>query len=144
MTDVQAALGLSQLNRLKDIVKERNRQRLRYKSALEKLDLSILEIPDGVISSVHLVVISLINKDQDYHRELFTNMRAKGVGVQLHYTPVHLQPYYKNLGFKDGDFPLAELYATSSFSLPVYPGLHDDELDYVVDCLHTTMGNLSS
>jgi dTDP-4-amino-4,6-dideoxygalactose transaminase len=62
-------------------------------------------------------------------------MRAAGIGVQLHYSPVHLQPYYRRLGFAEGDFPQAEAYARNAFSLPLYPGLHEHEQERVVKAL---------
>ena len=62
-------------------------------------------------------------------------MRDSGIGVQLHYSPVHLQPYYKNIGFKEGDFPAAEEYSSSSFSLPLYPELNDRDIRRITDTL---------
>ena len=111
MTDLQAALGLSQLERLDAIVAERNNQLQRYRSLLADLPVQLLEIPDDVLSSVHLAVIRLSNATSEQHRRVFEGLRAAAIGVQLHYTPVHLQPYYRKLGFHEGDFPEAEVYA---------------------------------
>lgn len=73
---------------------------------------------------------------------IFTEMRKAGIGVQLHYQPIHLNPYYRQMGFKEGDYPNAEQYEHSCFSLPVYPGLTESEIIYVVDTLTTIAGNI--
>lgn len=123
ITDLQAALGLSQLQRLDEIVAERNRQLQRYRELLADLPVRLLEVPEGVLSSVHLAVIRLQQATAEQHRQVFEGLRAAGIGVQLHYSPVHLQPYYRALGFKEGLFPEAEAYATNAISLPLFPGL---------------------
>jgi len=135
LTDIQAALGLSQLGRLESIVAERQRLHEVYQRKLKPLPLSLLQIPQGVSSALHLGVIRLQNKDPLYHRKVFDGLRTANIGVQLHYTPVHLQPYYRNLGFKEGDFPNAEAYAHNAMSLPLYPGLQEHQLQRVVDAL---------
>jgi hypothetical protein len=73
-------------------------------------------------------VIRLQQTTAEQHRQVFAGLRAAGIGVQLHYSPVHLQPYYRRLGFREGDFPMAEAYATSAMSLPLSPGLTLDDL----------------
>jgi UDP-4-amino-4,6-dideoxy-N-acetyl-beta-L-altrosamine transaminase len=123
ITDIQAALGLSQLQRLDEIVLERNRQLEYYRELLAGLPVQLLEVPDDVLSSVHLAVIRLEQVTADQHRQLFEGLRGAGIGVQLHYSPVHLQPYYRELGFQEGQFPEAEAYASSAISLPLFPGL---------------------
>jgi len=135
MSDLQAALGISQLKRLEDIVKERNEVRRRYEDLLEGLPVRMLEVPKDCISSVHLVVISLLGEHKKRHKEIFENMRGAGIGVQLHYPPIHLQPYYKSLGFKEGSMKNAEEYAASAFTLPVYPGLEETDQCYIVKTL---------
>ena len=127
LTDIQAALGLSQLQRLDEIIAERNRQLQRYRELLAHLPVQLLEVPEEVLSSVHLAVIRLQQATAEQHRQVFEGLRAAGIGVQLHYTPVHLQPYYRKIGFKEGDFPVAEAYATSAVSLPLFPGLTESE-----------------
>jgi len=122
LTDIQAALGLSQLQRLDEIVAERNRQLQCYRELLVNLPVQLLEVPENVLSSVHLAVIRLKQSTAQQHRLLFEGLRAAGIGVQLHYSPVHLQPYYRLIGFKEGDFPGAEGYASSAISLPLFPG----------------------
>ena len=123
MTDLQAALGLSQLQRLDKIVAERQRLLEQYRQLLAGFPLQLLEIPQDVSSSLHLAVIRLADPRPEHHYRVFEGLRAAGIGVQLHYTPVHLQPYYRRLGFKEGDFPEAEAYACNAISLPLYPGL---------------------
>ena len=127
ITDIQAALGLSQFQRLDKIVEERNRQLHFYRELLAGLPVHLLEVPEGVLSSVHLAVIRLLQATDEQHRNVFEGLRSAGIGVQLHYSPVHLQPYYRRLGFTVGDFPEAETYAVSAISLPLFPGLRTDD-----------------
>jgi len=142
LTDLQAALGLSQLQRLKSIVDERNCLYHYYQSLLESLPVRLLKIPSTCVSALHLAVIRLVGDDQDRHRIVFEGLRAAGIGVQLHYTPVHLQPYYRRMGFAPGDFPQAEAYARSAISLPLYPGLESKEQDRVVEELAALLKEL--
>ena len=139
MTDLQAALGLSQLQRLEAIVAERQRLFGQYRLLLADLPVQLLKIPQHVHSALHLAVILLTDQSPAHHRKVFDGLRAAGIGVQLHYTPVHLQPYYRRLGFHEGDFPEAEAYATSAISLPLYPGLQDHDLQRVADTLTTLL-----
>ena len=140
LTDLQAALGLSQLQRLDSIVSERQRLLEVYRQQLAALPLSLLEIPASVRSAQHLAVIRLHDRDPEHHRRLFEGLRAAGIGVQLHYSPVHLQPYYRRLGFVEGDFPEAEAYARNAISLPLYPGLQEPEQARVVQVLARLLG----
>ena len=139
LTDLQAALGLSQLQRLESIVAERQRLLEVYQLRLASLPVSLLEIPPTVSSALHLAVIRLKNTDPEYHRYVFDGLRAAGIGVQLHYSPVHLQPYYRRLGFAEGDFPEAEAYARNAISLPMYPRLKKQEQNRVVQVLSTLL-----
>ena len=139
ITDIQAALGLSQLQRLDGILAERNLQLQRYRELLADLPVRLLEVPEDVLSSVHLAVIRLQQATAEQHRQVFEGLRAAGIGVQLHYSPVHLQPYYRHMGFKEGQFPEAEAYATSAISLPLYPGLEVEDQRRVVNTLSALM-----
>jgi len=141
ITDIQAALGLSQLQRLDAIVAERNRQLQHYQELLADLAVQLLEVPEDVLSSVHLAVIRLQQASAKQHRQVFEGLRTAGIGVQLHYSPVHLQPYYRAMGFAEGQFPEAEAFASSAISLPLYPGLQDHDLQRVVDTLTTLLGS---
>jgi UDP-4-amino-4,6-dideoxy-N-acetyl-beta-L-altrosamine transaminase len=140
LTDLQAALGLSQLERLEAIVAERQRLLEAYRQQIASLPVSLLEIPPTVRSALHLAVIRLHNRDPEHHRSVFEGLRAAGIGVQLHYSPVHLQPYYRRLGFAEGDFPEAEAFARNAFSLPLYPGLQEQEQQRVIQVLSTLLG----
>ncbi len=135
MTDIQAGLGLSQLQNLENIVMERQNLLDQYREQLEHLPLQLLEIPEDVMSSLHLAVIRLSNSHSEHHRRVFEGMRSSGIGVQLHYSPVHLQPYYRRLGFKEGTAPKAEAYANNAISLPIYPGLQEEDLQRVTKTL---------
>ena len=123
LTDLQAALGLSQLRRLEKIIRTRNLLLNNYMQLLDGLPLKLLKIPDNISSSVHLAVVQLDDSHKSHHLKLFNLLRECGFGVQLHYAPVHLQPYYRQLGFQTNDFPNAEDYAQRSISLPLFPGL---------------------
>jgi dTDP-4-amino-4,6-dideoxygalactose transaminase len=135
LTDLQAALGLSQLERLDTIVAERQRLLELYREKLASLPVSLLEIPPDVSSALHLAVIRLHDTGPQHHRHVFEGLRAAGIGVQLHYSPVHLQPYYRALGFVEGQFPEAEVYGSSAISLPLFPGLMADDQARVAQVL---------
>ena len=135
ITDIQAALGLSQLQRLDEIVAERNRQLQHYRELLADLPVRLLEVPEDVLSSVHLAVIRLQQASAEQHRQVFEGLRAVGIGVQLHYSPVHLQTYYRAMGFAEGQYPAAEAYASSAISLPLFPGLSASDQQRVATAL---------
>lgn len=136
ITDLQAALGLSQLARLDDFLVRRQALASRYQQLLTGLPVSVQAPQAEAESAWHLFVVRLQGDHlQRSHREVFDGMRAAGVGVNLHYIPIHLQPYYRELGFKPGDFPQAEAYYAGALSLPMYPGLSDAQQDHVVDSL---------
>ena len=135
MTDLQAALGLNQLKRLGAIVAERNRQLNCYRELLTDLPLRILDIPKDSDSSVHLSVICLEKANAMQHLTVFNRLRASGIGVQQHYSPIHLQPYYRKLGYGEGMFEHAEVYASRCMSLPLYPGLTDEDQIFVTSNL---------
>ena len=137
MSDIHAALGISQLSRVDEIIKKRHAIRSKYISYFNKCHLNVLSINKKVQSSNHLFIILLKECDdlKNKHKEIFNFMRQENIGVQLHYIPVHNQPYYKALGFKANDFPNAEKYAKSAISLPIYPELNDEEIRYVSNTL---------
>ena len=135
MNDIEAALGISQMKRLANIVKTRNEQRALYIKKLENFNIKLLKVPSNTYSSVHLVVARLIKATELEHKEIFQKLRDSGIGVQLHYAPVHLQPYYKKAGFKAGQFKNAEEYARTALSIPVYPGLTNEQQEYVCNKL---------
>mgnify|MGYP006271701227 CR=1 FL=1 len=139
MTDIQAALGLSQLQRLESIIIERNQQLQCYRSLLAHLPVRMLKVPQDVLSAVHLAVVCIDGASPELYRHVFETLRADCIGVQLHYMPVHLQPYYRNLGFNQGDFPDAEIYSRSAISLPVFPGLSEQDQLRVVKSLERSL-----
>ena len=111
MTELQAALGVSQMLRLADFVAARHHLAKRYNSLLGQLPIVRPFQLENTYSGLHLYVIRLqLDKINLTHQQVFNALRANGIGVNLHYIPVHLQPYYQNMGFKQGDFPAAENY----------------------------------
>jgi UDP-4-amino-4,6-dideoxy-N-acetyl-beta-L-altrosamine transaminase len=136
MTDIQAALGRSQLNRLGAFVERRNTLAQEYKSALAGLPLQLPEVSSGNRSAYHLYVVRLqLQRISRTHRQVFEELRQRGIGVNLHYMPVYLQPYYKKLGFDSGLCPEAESYAGEAITLPLYPGLTQAQQALVVQTL---------
>ena len=135
LTDLQASLGLSQLRRLTDIVDIRRMLMDRYRRLTDGWPIRFLEEPAESRSSYHLAVVSIDQATPQQHRALFEGMRAESIGVQLHYWPIPLQPHYRRLGFREGQFPLAERYATTSFSVPLFPELTESDQDRVLTTL---------
>jgi UDP-4-amino-4,6-dideoxy-N-acetyl-beta-L-altrosamine transaminase len=130
MTEMQAALGLSQMERLADYVDRRNFLATRYDSALAGLALDLPgRLPESR-SSFHLYVIRL--HDPARHRYVFEALRAAGIGVNLHYIPVHLQPYYRAMGFEMGDFAVSEAYYSRAISIPIYAIMSEEQQDTVI------------
>lgn len=141
MTDIQASLVISQLKRLKENVKRRNLILESYKKFMADLKIDFLQIPKDNYSACHLAIIKLSNCSEEFHKKFFQNMRLRGIGVQLHYSPVHLQPYYRKYGFKEGDFPIAEKYAKSALSIPLFPNLKEVEQMRVIETIKTEIIN---
>lgn len=138
ITDLQAALGHSQLARLDDYVARRHAIAARYDAALAGLPLTTpWQHPDSR-SALHLYPIRL--HDASRRREVFEALRAAGIGVNVHYIPVHTQPHYRRLGFRPGDFPEAERYYAGAISLPMFPTLTPAQQDEVVAALARVLG----
>jgi UDP-4-amino-4,6-dideoxy-N-acetyl-beta-L-altrosamine transaminase len=136
MTELQAALGLSQLSQLDVFLKRRCELADRYDKLLSDLPLTLPRRTVGATSAWHLYVIRLQPETcRTAHRQAFTYLMDASVGVNLHYIPVHLQPYYQQLGFKVGDFPQAEIYYSQAISLPLFPDLTDEQQDYIARCV---------
>jgi UDP-4-amino-4,6-dideoxy-N-acetyl-beta-L-altrosamine transaminase len=136
MTDIQAALGMSQMTRLGEYVAKRHQIASRYDELLVDLPVTLPWQHPDCFSAYHLYVVRLqLNKIKSTHLQVFEALRAKGIMVNLHYIPVHTQPYYQSLGFKPGDFPDAEQYYREAISIPMYPTLTSDEQDYIASNL---------
>lgn len=135
MTELQAALGLSQMERLDSYIAARVERAKRYDTALSDLPITLPEQLPGTNSAWHLYVIQLQDSAPVAHRELFEKLRGDGIGVNLHYIPVHLQPYYKAMGFAEGDFPVAEAYYKRAISLPLFATLTHEQQDVVISTL---------
>ena len=129
MTELQAALGVAQMTRLSAFVDRRQELAAQYEVKLAGLPLSRPVQHPETRSSFHLYIIRL---STDRHLATFEALRAGGIGVNLHYIPVHLQPYYANLLFQPGDFPEAEAYYREAISIPLYAGMSDADQDVVV------------
>ncbi len=142
MTELQAALGVSQMQRLDDFVARRHQLARRYDELLAGLPLSTpWQHPDGY-SGLHLYVIRLdAAVPGPRHLDVFESLRAQGIGVNLHYIPVHSQPYYQGLGFQAGDFPEAEQYYREAISLPMYHLLTYEQQDEVVSAVKKALAS---
>ncbi|XDE62229.1 UDP-4-amino-4,6-dideoxy-N-acetyl-beta-L-altrosamine transaminase [Arthrospira platensis BEA 1257B] len=140
MTDIQAALGASQMGRLDEFVARRRGLARRYDELLQGLPITLPVQGAEMESSWHLYVIRLqLQKLEKTHRQVFEGLRSAGIGVNLHYIPVHTQPYYQGLGFTWGDFPEAERYYAEAISLPLYFGLTESAQDRVVAVLREVL-----
>lgn len=136
MTDVQAALGYSQLTKVDKFIARRRQLAARYNELLKDLPVKLPYQNPETNSSWHLYLVrvdfSKVNKTK---KQIFAEMKEKGVCLNLHYIPVHTQPYYQNLGFKNGDFPVSEKYYEEVFTLPLYYSLTDEQQEYIVNAL---------
>lgn len=134
LTDIQSALGSSQLKKLDSFVKRRNEIAAHYDNAFADDERFIIpQVEKNVKHAYHLYPLQIkfdeliISK-----KEFFEKMRENNIGLQVHYIPVHLQPYYKNnFGFKEGDYPVAEEFYKNEVSIPIYPLLENDDLEYI-------------
>lgn len=129
LTDFQAALGLSQLKRAKKGLEKRRKLADTYKKAFSELEaIRIPDIPENILHAYHLYVIEVPER-----KKFYDYLREQGIFAQVHYIPVHFMPYYRQFGWKKGDFPQAEDYYEHCISLPMYPTLTDEDQDYVIE-----------
>jgi len=136
MNELQAALGISQMERLDSFVSRRHELAKRYNELLKELPVVTPWQHSDSYSGFHLYVIRLkLDKIDKNYRQVFEGLREQGIGVNMHYIPVHTQPFYQNMGFKQGDFPAAESYYSEAISLPIYHGLTDQQQEDVVRLL---------
>lgn len=143
MTDVEAALGLSQLKKLESFLEKRNVLAKHYDQLLRPYSniLPLTQNNDNY-SSYHLYVVKVDSLNNDKHAELVSELREQGIFAHVHYIPIHLQPYYKDLGFKKGDFPNAEHYYQQAITLPLFPDLTLQEAERVVSILLKTVNSV--
>lgn len=142
ITDLQAALGLSQLQRLEDMQARRTALADRYDALLADLPLILpIRLSDRK-SSWHLYAVEIDETRTNRSRgEVFSRLREAGIGVNVHYIPIHTQPYYERLGFKPGDFPAAEAYYKRAISLPLFPAMTTEQQERVVVALRNALGH---
>ena len=140
ITDIQAGLGSSQLQRLNTYVDKRHELANRYDELLAPLPVATpWQHPDSY-SGRHLYVIRLkLDEIEISHKDAFMQLRERGILVNLHYIPLHLQPWYSAMGFEKGDFPAAESYYAEAISIPIFPALTHAEQDQVVDALREVL-----
>lgn len=140
LTEIQAALGRSQLARMDRLQAQRCALADRYDTLLRDLPLRLPVRPPDRESSWHLYVVEVLPGARRTRAEVFRRMREAQIGVNVHYIPVHRQPYYAGLGFRPDDFPAAETYYRGALSLPLFPALTEDQQDFVVETLRDALG----
>jgi UDP-4-amino-4,6-dideoxy-N-acetyl-beta-L-altrosamine transaminase len=141
ITDLQAALGLSQLSRLDAYVQRRHALVRRYRELLAHLPVLLPEETPDSYSAYHLFVVRIDPARGGRTRaQVFADLRAAGIGVNVHYIPVHTQPYYRRLGFRNGDFPAAERFYAEALSLPLFAKLTLTDQDAVISALEKALG----
>jgi UDP-4-amino-4,6-dideoxy-N-acetyl-beta-L-altrosamine transaminase len=144
MNDIQAALGISQLNKLDHFIEKRREIAEVYNESFK--DNPYFDLPierKYVYSAYHLYPIKLKNEFKNRREEVFYKLREKGLGVQVHYIPVYLQPYYKRLGFKKGLCPQAEDYYNKEISIPIHLALKESEIKYIIDSIFKVFAGLN-
>lgn len=142
MTDMQAALGYSQMQKVDEFVSKRRYLAKRYNELLKNINgIQLTYQNEDTNSSWHLYVVRVdFSKIIKTKNQIFAEMKEKGICLNLHYIPVHTQPYYEKLGFKDGDFPNSEKYYEEAFTLPLYYSLTDEQQDHIVKSLVEVLG----
>ena len=132
MTELHAALGVSQMQRLGEFVARRHVLQKRYDSLLSGLPIIRPYQDKHSFSALHLYPIQIdLNKVSKNHEQIFNELRENGVGVNVHYIPIHTQPYYLQFGFKEGDFPNSESYYSRTISLPLFHAMTVEQQDEV-------------
>jgi len=139
LTDIQAALGSSQLERLDDGNQKRHQIAARYNQGLEDLPIKLPKIASDLFHAYHLYVIQTEQRD-----ELYRYLREESILCQVHYIPVNAMPYYKALGYCDSDTPVAQRYYQRCLSLPMYPSLTEDSQSYVIDKIQLFFSKFTS
>ena len=136
LTDIQAALGISQLKKLDSFVARRRQIVGQYNQAFKGLPVELPSEPEGCFNSYHLYVVRVDKKIKTTRKDLYFKLKEKGIHTQVHYLPAHTMPYYQeHFGYKWGDYPVAEDHYSRVLSLPMYPSMTDDDVDYVINCM---------
>jgi len=136
MTDIQAALGISQIKRITEFLSKRRSLVSRYNDCLDGYSLKLPNKDFYSDSAFHLYIVRLQpHKINLSHKEVIMELRKRGIGVNLHYIPIHTQPFYKKMGFIDNDFPEAMKYYAEAISLPLFPDLSEKDQDFIIDNL---------
>ncbi|MGY0564510.1 MAG: UDP-4-amino-4,6-dideoxy-N-acetyl-beta-L-altrosamine transaminase [Paraglaciecola chathamensis] len=136
MSDLHGALGLSQLNKLDEFIQHRRKKAIVYVNALRALPVKLPNEEALASSAWHLFMIELLEHDR---KQVFDELRARGIGVNVHYIPIHQQPYYQKLGFQTGDFPHAEQFYKGAITLPLFPAMTESEQRHVIDSLYEVL-----
>ncbi|SVD87645.1 uncharacterized protein METZ01_LOCUS440499, partial [marine metagenome] len=133
MTELQAALGVSQMKRLDEFVAKRHSLQERYDLLLKNLPIIKPFQAENTYSALHLYPIQIVlNKVQKSRKQIFNELRDKGIGVNVHYMPIHMQPYYRQFGFNEGDFPNSEDYYSQAISIPLFHSMSLVQQDEVI------------
>ena len=133
MTELQAALGVSQMKRLDEFVAKRHSLQERYDLLLKNLPIIKPFQAENTYSALHLYPIQIVlNKVQKSREQIFNELRDSGIGVNVHYMPIHMQPYYRQFGFNEGDFPNSEDYYSQAISIPLFHSMSLVQQDEVI------------
>jgi UDP-4-amino-4,6-dideoxy-N-acetyl-beta-L-altrosamine transaminase len=143
ITDMQAALGISQLDRLDAFVSRRQEVAKNYFKMLETTPLILPFQSSENYSAYHLFIVRISEKLKSRHKEIFVSLREKGIGVNLHYMPVYMQPYYEALGFKKGLCPVAEDYYSTAISIPMFSALSPEDQVTVCNTIKEVLEELN-
>lgn len=125
MSDIHAALGLSQLKKITTFIEARTQQAQNYINAFAHLPVQLLQVPSNAQSSWHLFVLRIKDEAKINRKQLYQSLIESEIGCQVHYIPVHSQPYYQALGFAWGDYPIAEQFYDTCLSIPIFPDLKE-------------------
>jgi len=140
MNEIQASLGISQMNSLDKFISKRNEVSQMYMKNLKNLPLTFQKVRNEDLSAWHLFIIHLKLDQLELTRlEIYNSLREKGIGVNVHYIPVHLQPFYRNLGFKRGDYPNSESYYDGALTIPMYTKLKKKDIEFVIQALQESI-----
>ena len=141
MTDIQAALGLSQMKRIDEFVNKRHEIAKRYDKLLSDSGLTLPYQHSDTYSAFHLYIIRLKTGESKFtHRDIFDKLKSHGILVNLHYIPIYSHPYYQSFGYNKADFPEAEAYYSEALSIPMYTTLTESEQQFVVDSIKMPLG----